>query len=52
METRQELILKFMLAIAGTDEIMEMMRKHDPDMAVTTVYLRAAKFADEYLSMQ
>lgn len=49
METRQELILKFMLAMAGTKYFMDEMDR-DPDMASTVLYLRAAKFADEYLS--
>lgn len=49
MEIKQELILKFMLAMAGTKYAMDEMDR-DPDMAATMIYLRAEKLADEYLS--
>lgn len=52
MKTRQELILEFMMAMAASDYFNKQMDSGDPDMVADSLYLRAAKFADTYLSFQ
>lgn len=49
METRQELTIKFMLALASTDEAHRLFNETDEALAATMIYLRAAKLADECL---
>lgn len=52
METRQELILKFMLALAGTDyyaKSMAVSMTPELERHAKDVYLAAAIFADQYL---
>lgn len=51
METRQELILKFMLALSGTSEVMRLFAQNDGSLIASRVYLTAAKLADEYIDM-
>jgi hypothetical protein len=50
MQTRQELILQFMVAIAGSSATWDQFERMDGNMVATSIYLRAAKLADEYLS--
>lgn len=53
METRQELVLKFMLALAGTDYYAKEMADgmtNEMDRHARDIYLAAAIFADKYLS--
>lgn len=55
METRQELILRFMTALAGTDYHAKMLDTAggppaDDERKARDVYLSAALLADAYLS--
>jgi hypothetical protein len=53
METRQELVLKFMLAMAGTNYYAKAMAAgFTPEMEnhAKDIYLAAAILADQYLS--
>jgi hypothetical protein len=52
MQTRQELILEFMKAISAADAAQKLFEKHEHGLAATEIYLRAARLADEYISMQ
>lgn len=49
MQTRPELILQFLTALAATDEAHRLFREHDEMLAASTLYLRACRLADEYL---
>lgn len=49
METRQELILKFMMALASSTEVTRMFAQNDSYLVANRVYLNAAKLADQYL---
>lgn len=51
METRQELILKFMLALASSSKVMKLFEQNDSSLVASRVYLSAAKLADEYIDM-
>jgi hypothetical protein len=53
METREELILKFMLAQAGTNYYAKRMAESlalEMEQAAKDMYLAAAIFADRYLN--
>lgn len=52
MPTRQELILQFMVALAGSQGTMQKFDNNDSNAVATQIYLRAALLADEYLSFQ
>lgn len=49
METRQELILKFMLALASSSEVTRLFAQNDAALVATRLYLNAAKLADQYI---
>lgn len=52
MPTRTELILNFMFALASTQEVHRLFNETDDALASSIIYMRAARLADEYLSMQ
>ena len=49
METRQELILKFMLALASSSEVTRLFAQNDSALVASRIYLNAAKLADQYI---